>query len=64
MEVFSLRVYLHTTYMPGGCGGWERVTSPATRVIDGYKPRECWTWNSGSLEELPVLLITDPSLQP
>lgn len=40
MEVFSLHVCLHTTYMPGGCGGWKRVTSPATRVIDGYKPRE------------------------
>lgn len=55
MEVFSLHVCLHTTYMPVDCGGWKRVMSPAARVIDHVSA------GHSSLEELPVLLITDPS---
>ena len=34
-------------------------------IADGCEPlRGCWELNSGPLEEQPVLLTTEPSLQP
>ena len=34
-------------------------------IIDGYEPPCCcWELNSGPLEEQPVLLTSEPSLQP
>ena len=33
-------------------------------IVDGYElPCGCWELNSGPLEEQPVLLTTEPSLQ-
>ena len=34
------------------------------RAIEDYEPCMCWELNPGSLEEQPVLVITEPSLQP
>ena len=42
-----------------------RVKCPATGVTDSCElPYGCWELNSGPLEEQPVLLTTEPSLQP
>jgi hypothetical protein len=52
--VFCLRVCL--------CKG---VGSPGTGVIDGCEqPYGYWDLNPGPLEEQPVLLTAEPSLQP
>jgi hypothetical protein len=38
---------------------------PRTVVMDGCEvPCGCWEPNAGSLQEQPVLLITEPSVQP
>ena len=42
----------------------EGVRSPGTGVIDSCDLLcGCWELNSGPLEELPMLLTTEPSLQ-
>ena len=34
-------------------------------ILDGWEPPcDCWELNSGPLEEQPVLLTSEPSLQP
>ena len=39
--------------------------SPRTEVTDGFEPPHgYWESNLGPLEEQPVLLSTEPSLQP
>jgi hypothetical protein len=44
---------------------FEGVTFPGTGVADiNEPPCGCWEMNSGLLEEQPVLLTTEPSLQP
>ena len=43
----------------------EGVRTSGTGVMDGCRlPCGCWELNSGPLEEQPVLLTTEPSLQP
>jgi hypothetical protein len=45
--------------------GSEDVGPHGYRVMDSCKPPcRCWELNLGSLEEQPVLLTTEPSLQP
>jgi hypothetical protein len=42
----------------------EGVRSPGTGVTDGCEPPcGCWEFNSGRMEEQPVFLTVDPSLQ-
>ena len=42
----------------------ESVRSHGTRITDSCElPRGCWELNSSLLEEKPVLLTTEPSLQ-
>jgi hypothetical protein len=41
------------------------MSEEAIRSLNGHEPPcGCWVLNSGPLEELPVLLTTEPSLQP
>jgi hypothetical protein len=43
----------------------EGVGSPGTGIRDSYKlPHEYWVLNQAPLKEQPVLLISEPSLQP
>ena len=43
----------------------EGAESPETVIADSYEPPcGCWEMNTGPLEEQPVLLTTEPSLQP
>jgi hypothetical protein len=43
----------------------EAVDSPGTGVTHGLEPPcGCWELNLGPLQEQPVLLTTEPSLQP
>ena len=47
--------------VPGAC----RVPVKARRVTDGCQlPHKCWEQNPGPLQQQPVLLTTEPSLQP
>lgn len=42
----------------------EGVRSPGTGLMDGcYPPLRCWEPNLDPLEEQPVFLLADPSLQ-
>ena len=44
---------------------YEGVRSPGTRITDSCElPCGCWDLNIGPLEEQPMFLITEPSLQP
>ncbi|KAM7325838.1 hypothetical protein ACRRTK_014316 [Alexandromys fortis] len=43
-------------------GSQARAADPTTD--DCESPCGCWEWNSGCLEELPVLLAAEPPLQP
>ncbi|KAL6073969.1 hypothetical protein STEG23_020461, partial [Scotinomys teguina] len=44
---------------------YEDVRSPGTGVTDSFKlPYGCWALNLVPLEEKPVLLTAEPSLQP
>jgi hypothetical protein len=41
------------------------IRSPGTRVTDDFEaPYGFWDSNQGPLEEQPVLITTEPSLQP
>jgi hypothetical protein len=43
----------------------EGAEVPGIEVTDGYEsPRGCWESNWGLLEEQPVMLTTEPPLQP
>ena len=43
----------------------EGVGSPGSRVTGSCElPCGCWEWNLGLVEERPVLLTAEPSLQP
>jgi hypothetical protein len=53
--------------MPGACGGHKRVgtRSPGPGFTHGCQlPHECWEWNSGPLEEQPLVLTVEPSPWP
>ena len=53
--VFSLHVYLYTTYVTGAHGGLKRaLNSLALLSACG-----CWELNPGPLEEQPVLVTAD-----
>jgi hypothetical protein len=44
---------------------YEGVRTPGTEIIDScVLPCVCWKLNLGPLEEQPVLLTAEPSLQP
>jgi hypothetical protein len=46
-------------------GLYEGIRSPGTRVIDNCElPCGCWKLTLGPLEEQPVLLTIEPSVQP
>jgi hypothetical protein len=50
--------------MLGAHGGQREFRSSGTGVTDGCKlPCGCWELNPGPLEEQPVLVTTEPSLQ-
>ena len=56
----DLKTYLSSFYVY-----WCFVRSPGARVTDSYElPCGCWELNLGPLEEQPVLLTTEPFLQP
>jgi hypothetical protein len=41
------------------------ISSPETRIVIGCEPPyRCWGLSLGLLEEQPVLLASEPSLQP
>jgi hypothetical protein len=57
--VFILCIWVHCSCLQMH---QKRASDPMT---DGCEPLcGCWEWNSGPLEEQPVLLTTEPSLQP
>lgn len=59
MWVFCIHVCLYTICIPGAHGGQK-----GTGVRDGYElPCGCCDSNSGPLEEHPVPLTAEPSLQ-
>lgn len=39
------------------------VRCPGTVIVNGYEPRGCWQWTLGSLQERPMILTTEHSLQ-
>ena len=50
--------------MSGTCGGKERLPDPLDGVTDGCEPLcGCWETKPGPLEEQPVHLPTESSLQ-
>ncbi|KAM7331959.1 hypothetical protein ACRRTK_008667 [Alexandromys fortis] len=52
-------MYEYSAYTPA-CQ--KRTSDP---IVDGHEPPcGCWELNSGPLEEQPVLLTAEPSLQP
>ena len=65
MAVF-LSVCLFTTFVLSAQRALKKgVRSVGSRVINGYEPSlGCWETNPDPLEKEPVLLITEPSLQP
>ena len=67
--LFCVCVCLHaclcTMYAPGAHRVQkEGVRSPGTGITDGCEPPHgCWKLNLGPLEEQPVFLTSEPSLQ-
>ena len=62
--VFCLNVRLCTMCVPCPWSPEEGVKFLGTGVKDGCEPLcGCWEWDLGPLEEQPVLLTTEPSLQ-
>jgi hypothetical protein len=62
--VFCLHACLCSICMPGTLGGKKRELETLEVELDDCEPsRGCWELNLGSLEEKPVLLIAEPSLQ-
>lgn len=64
--VFCLQVCLCTTCTSDVHTGQKRVSDPSRPgVTEGCElPCGCWELNPGPLQEQPVLLATEPSLQP
>ena len=58
-----LFAFMPVHQVPGKSG--KDSGSPASGVTDGCElPCGCWESNPGPLEEQPVLLTTEPALQP
>jgi hypothetical protein len=57
---------MHTMFVPGAWGGPEEgIRSPEIGIADGCEqPQGCWELNLGPLEEQPVSLTAEQSLQP
>jgi hypothetical protein len=64
--VYRLSVFLYITCVACPLRCPERgIRCPRTGVTDGCElPHRCWKLNSGTLEEPPVLLTTEPPLRP
>ena len=61
---FSLKSYLFTIYYIYSVLPACQKGAPDIIMNICGPPYGCWELNSGPLEEQPVLLITEPSLQP
>ena len=60
------RVFAYVICVPHEYSAWpeEGTGPPGTRVTEGCElTYGCWEWNSGPLEEQPVLLTAESSLQ-
>lgn len=65
MGISVLLVFVCIYHMYGSCRPKEGVVSPVTGVMNNCEPPcRCWQSNLGPLEEQPVVLITEPFLQP
>ena len=62
-DLFILKSYYVYIVLPECLpAGQKRAPDPITYGCKS--PCGCWEWNSGPLEEQPVLLTSEPSLQP
>lgn len=65
-RIFCLHIWL--CYIHASSNLWrseQDIRSIRTGIRSGSRPlRGCWKLNSGALEEQPVLLTSEPSLQP
>lgn len=63
INVRTLKIcYVHKALLP--CMPAHQKKAPEL-ILDGSEsPGVCWEWNSGPLEDQPVLLTSEPSLQP